>query len=100
MWGSANIRVSERISALVHINLIPLRVHWGHVIGLAPLRGNPTPSQDWEDYFLPDLHRKEKLTSLGRGLSKRLQQPALFGASFSHLGQVLDCSFHLYSTIH
>ncbi|HIP58553.1 MAG TPA: hypothetical protein EYH00_04545, partial [Archaeoglobus profundus] len=61
----------------MHINLIPLI----HVIGLAPLRGNPTPSQDWEDYFLPNLHRKEKLTSLGGG-----RKAEMFRATFFTFG--------------
>ena len=42
--GSANVPIDDRTSALVHINRSPLRVHWGHIISLAPLQGNP-PSQ-------------------------------------------------------
>ena len=54
--GSADVVFYRRVSALGHINLGSLGVHREQVIGLAPIRGNPTPPQDREDYLLPNLH--------------------------------------------
>jgi len=52
IWGSAHVCLDE-ISALVHINLRLLRVHWGHIIGLAPFNnpllfriGNPSLKEE------------------------------------------------------